>query len=87
MTTTNSHGGSHSTSHSTHTATSETGKELKHAAAEEHKVVKTARKVDSKVYEAQVLTSGNPKRIERYFARKFAYKIFGKFMGKTLNKI
>lgn len=83
MTQTNSHGGSHSA----HTATSETGKELKHAAAEEHKVVKTARKVDSKVYEAQVLASGNPKRIERYFARKFAYKIFGKFMGKTLNKI
>ena len=86
MTQSNSHGGSHS-SHPAHTATSEAGHELKHAAATEHKAVRTARKVDSKIYEAQVLASGNPKRVERYFARKFAYKLFGKFMGKTLNKI
>lgn len=86
MSQSNSHGGSHS-SHSTHTGTSEVGHELKHAAVTEHKAVRTARKVDSKIYEAEVLASGNPKRVERYFARKFAYKLFGKFMGKTLNKI
>ena len=33
------------------------------------------------------LASGNEKRIERYFLRKMAYKLFGKFMGKTINKI
>lgn len=82
----NSHGSSHS-GHSSHTATSEVGHELNHVAAQEHKVSKTARKVDSKIYEAQVLASGNPKRIERYFVRKFAYRMFGKFMGKTINKI
>lgn len=86
MTQSNSHGGGHS-SHSAHTATSEVSHELNHVAAQEHKVSRTARKVDSKIYEAQVLASGNPKRIERYFVRKFAYRMFGKFMGKTLNKI
>lgn len=87
MSQSNSHGGSSHSSHSTHTATSEAGHELKHAAATEHKAVRAARKVDSKVYEAEVLASGNPKRIERYFVRKFAYRMFGRFMGKTLNKI
>lgn len=63
------------------------GHELNHVAAQEHKVARAARKVDSSIYEAQVLSSGNPKRIERYFLRKFAYKLFGKFMGKTVNRI
>ena len=31
--------------------------------------------------------SGNPKRIERYFLRKWAYRLFGRFMGKTINRI
>jgi hypothetical protein len=61
--------------------------ELKHAAAEEHKAVKTARKVDSTVYMAEVLASGNEKRIERYFLRKMAYKLFGKFMGKAMKSL
>lgn len=86
MSKSNSNGGSHA-SHSAPAATAGAGHELKHAAATEHKAVRTARKVDSKIYEAEVLASGNPKRVERYFARKFAYKLFGKFMGKTLNKI
>jgi hypothetical protein len=60
---------------------------LKHMAAEEHKVARSARKVDSTVYMGEVLASGNPKRIERYFLRKFAYKLFGRFMGKTINRI
>jgi|GEM_PF-782252 hypothetical protein len=78
---------SHQSESHSHSHTSTTGKELKHAAAEEHKVARAAHKVDSKIYEAEVLTSGNPKRIERYFFRKWAYKLFGKFMGKTINRI
>ncbi|HEX8998070.1 MAG TPA: hypothetical protein VF812_18735 [Ktedonobacterales bacterium] len=60
---------------------------LKHAAAQEHKVVREAHKVDSAVYMAEVLASGDSKRIERYFLRKWAYKLFGRFMGKTVNRI
>jgi hypothetical protein len=70
-----------------HSHTSTAGKQLKHVAAEEHKAARTARKVDSKIYEAEVLTSGNERRIERYFIRKWAYRLFGKFMGKTVNRI
>lgn len=66
---------------------SSTARTIKHAATEEHKVARTARKVDSKIYEAEVLTSGNPKRIERYFIRKWAYKFFARFMNKTVNRI
>ena len=73
-------------SHSSH-AQSGVGHELKHAAAEEHKAAKAAHKVDSTVYMAEVLASGNSKRIERYFLRKMAYKLFGKFLGKTINRI
>lgn len=61
--------------------------ELKHAAAEGHKAAKAVHKVDSTVYMAEVMASGNAKRIRRYWFRKLAYKWFGKFMGKTLNKI
>ncbi|MBA3823697.1 MAG: hypothetical protein H0X24_07315 [Ktedonobacterales bacterium] len=55
--------------------------------ADGHKLARGVRKVDSTVYMGEVIASGNPKRIERYFLRKLAYKLFGKFMGKTLNKI
>ena len=66
---------------------SSVGREAKHVAAEGHKAAKAVHKVDSSVYMAEVLASGNPKRIRRYFFRKFAYKLFGKFMGKTINKL
>ncbi|HEV7128520.1 MAG TPA: hypothetical protein VGN32_13900 [Ktedonobacterales bacterium] len=66
---------------------SHTGHEVKHLAAEEHKAVRAARKVDSSIYMGEVLASGNPKRIERYFLRKWAYKLFGRFMGKTINRL
>lgn len=78
------------TSHHTaksHPEHSELAHTLNHAAAEEHKVARGARKVDSTVYMAQVLSSGNPKRIEKYFLRKMAYKWFAKLMGKTINRI
>ncbi|MEO7001346.1 MAG: hypothetical protein ABI068_06070 [Ktedonobacterales bacterium] len=68
-------------------ASSSVAHEAKHLAAEEHKAVRTARKVDSSIYMGEVLASGNPKRIERYFLRKWAYKLFGRFMGKTINRI
>ncbi len=61
--------------------------ELKHVAADEHKAVRAARKVDSSIYMAEVVASGNPKRIERYFLRKLAYKLFGKFMGKAMKSL
>lgn len=72
---------------STHTATRKKEGVLNSAAKTEHKLARDARKVDSKIYEAQVLTSGDPKRIERYFLRRFAYRMFGKLMGKTINRI
>ena len=77
---------SKATTHTT-SAKSTAGHEINHAAAEEHKAAKVAHKVDSSIYEAQVIASGNPKRIEKYFLRKLAYKLFGKFMGKTVNRI
>lgn len=55
--------------------------------ADGHKVAKGIHQVDSSVYMGEVLASGNPTRIKRYFIRKIAYKLFGKFMGKTLSKI
>lgn len=78
---------SHSHASHSHSASNDVSHELKHVAAEEHKAAKAAHKVDSTIYAAQVLASGNPKRIERYFLRKIAYKLFGKFMGKTINRI
>ena len=61
--------------------------DLKHAATAEHKAIRAAHRVDSSIYMAEALASGNPKRIERYFLRRLAYKLFGKLMGKTLNRI
>jgi len=55
--------------------------------ADEHKVAKGAHKVDSAIYMGEVIASGKPKRIERYFLYKIAYKLFGKFMAKTVNKL
>ncbi len=71
-------------SHHSHSTASHT---VKHLAADEHKAARAAHKVDSAVYMGEVLASGNPKRIERYFLRKFAYKLFGKLMSKTINRI
>ena len=77
-----SKGGSHSSQ-----ASSGVGHELKHVAADGHKAVRAARKVDSSIYMAEVVASGNPKRIEHYFLRKLAYKLFGKFMGKAMKSL
>jgi hypothetical protein len=57
------------------------------AARAEHKAMRAAHHVDSKLYMAQALASGDPKRIERYFLRRWAYKLFGRFMGKVVNRI
>jgi hypothetical protein len=84
-----------SSSRSTHSSTrspsashgSATSRELKHAAATEHIVAHTAYEVDRRIREVEVLSSGNPRRIQRYFLRKFAYKMFGKLMGKTINRL
>lgn len=64
-----------------------TKKHKENIIADGHKLAKDAHKVDSAVYMGQVIASGNPKRIEKYFIRKLAYKLFAKFMGKTVNRI
>ena len=69
------------------TKTSSAGREIKHVAAEGHKAAKAVHKVDSSVYVAEVMASGNPRRIRRYWFRKIAYKWFAKLMGKTINKL
>lgn len=66
---------------------SHTEHEIKHIAAEGHKAAKVAHKVDSAVYMGEVLASGDPRRIGRYFLRKWLYRMFAKFMGKTVNRI
>lgn len=78
-----------SESHSHHTPSATNGivHEAKHLAAEEHKAAHAAHKVDSSIYMGEVLASGNPKRIEKYFIRKWAYKLFARLMGKTVNRI
>lgn len=72
---------------SRHTTTTRRKSGLQSAAATEHKAAKAAHHADSMIYEAEALASGNPKRIERYFIRKMAYKLFGRFMAKTINKV
>jgi hypothetical protein len=70
-----------------HTEKTEHHEHKENLIADGHKVARQARKVDSAVYMGEVIASGNPRRIMRYFIRKIAYKIFGRFMGKTLSKI
>lgn len=60
---------------------------LDHTVATEHKAAKAAHRADSMIYEAQVLASRNPRRIGRYFIRKTAYRLFARFMAKTVNRI
>lgn len=67
--------------------TTHAGHELQHLAAQEHKAARVAHKVDSKIYMGEVLASGNPRRIGRYFLRKWAYRFFARLMGKTINRI
>ena len=63
------------------------GEEALDAIALGHKAAKDVHKVDSAVYMGQVLASGKPKRIEKYFIRKLAYKLFAKLMDKMVNRI
>ncbi len=80
-------GAEHHTTHAAGEHHTSTGHQVEHVIAGEHKVARTVHQADSAVYMGEVIASGNPKRIERYFLRKLAYKLFGKFMGKTLNRI
>lgn len=63
------------------------GKEVRHGLAEEHKVARAAHRVDSDIAMAEVVASGNPRRMERYLFRKLAYKYFAKFMAKITNRM
>ncbi|HLY30936.1 MAG TPA: hypothetical protein VKQ36_07900 [Ktedonobacterales bacterium] len=78
---------SESHSHHSQSTGDEVAHTAKHLAAEEHKAARAAHKVDSSIYMGEVLASGNPKRIEKYFLRKWLYRLFAKLMGKTVNRI
>jgi hypothetical protein len=43
--------------------------------------------VHRKVRTAEVLTSGDPKKMEKYFIRRWAYRMFARFMNKAMAKI
>jgi hypothetical protein len=43
--------------------------------------------VHRKVRTAEVLTSGDPKLITKYYIRRWAYRVFARFMNKTMAKI
>lgn len=62
-------------------------KKKENVVADGHKIARDVHKVDSGVYMGEVVASGNPKRIERYFLRKLFYKLFAKFTNRTLSKI
>ncbi len=74
------------TSHASHSHGSHAAG-VRHAEAEEHKIARSVYQADKRIREVEVLASGNPRRIRRYFARKWAYKLFGKLMGKTINRL
>ncbi|HEX9067901.1 MAG TPA: hypothetical protein VF807_03970 [Ktedonobacterales bacterium] len=68
-------------------ATKKTATHHKSATEGVHDFAKTTYKADRALRQMEVLSSGNPKRIEKYFLRRWAYKMFGRFMGKTINRI
>ena len=51
------------------------------------KVSRATYDVHRKVRTAEVLTSGNPKLITKYYLRRWAYRVFARFMNKTVNRI
>jgi hypothetical protein len=51
------------------------------------KVYRATYDVHRKVRTAEVLTSGDPKLITKYYIRRWAYRVFARFMNKTMAKI
>jgi hypothetical protein len=51
------------------------------------KVSRATYDVHRKVRTAEVLTSGDPKKMEKYFVRRWAYRMFARFMNKAMAKI
>ncbi|HEX3273177.1 MAG TPA: hypothetical protein VHR15_21200 [Ktedonobacterales bacterium] len=51
------------------------------------KVSRATYDVHRKVRTAEVLTSGNPRLITKYYIRRWAYRVFARFMNKTVNRI
>jgi hypothetical protein len=51
------------------------------------KAYRATYEVHRKVRTAEVLTSGNPKLITKYYIRRWAYRVFARFMNKTMAKI
>ena len=51
------------------------------------KAYRATYEVHRKVRTAEVLTSGNPRLITKYYLRRWAYRVFARFMNKTVNRI
>jgi hypothetical protein len=60
---------------------------LEEASSATGKVSRATYDVHRKVRTAEVLTSGDPKKMEKYFIRRWAYRMFARFMNKTMAKI
>ncbi len=60
---------------------------LEQASSATGRVERATYEAHRKVRTAEVLASGDPKRIEKYFLRRWAYRMFGRFMNKTMAKI
>jgi hypothetical protein len=60
---------------------------LEEASSATGKAARATYEVHRKVRTAEVLTSGDPKEMERYFIRRWAYRLFARFMNKTMAKI
>jgi hypothetical protein len=51
------------------------------------KAARATYEVHRKVRTAEVLTSGDPRLITKYYFRRWAYRVFARFMNKTVNRI
>jgi len=51
------------------------------------KAARATYEVHQKVRTAEVLTSRNPRLITKYYLRRWAYRVFARFMNKTMAKI
>jgi hypothetical protein len=60
---------------------------LEEASEATGKVSRATYDVHRKVRTAEVLTSGDPKKMEKYFIRRWAYRMFARFMNKAMAKI
>jgi hypothetical protein len=60
---------------------------LEEASSVTGKVERETYEAHRKVHMAEVLTSGDPKRIEKYFIRRWAYRTFNRFMNRVMRHV